>query len=965
MGVGLGAVLVAVATVFALVVLAGVAEAASEVAPGWDASARVDGVVPADADPTPARVPGSTDAAPEPSRLPAREVATTGAASAAETRAAGSSTPSATMTGHDVAPTGVVAPPARGVDPPRGAFSTVSTEVAHVVSDGAPRSPLGELAGGPAGSTSTSTEEDLGRPSGLPVPVLDPDLESTAASMVGPPVADRGTSGAPDDRGARSFQGMAAGQVATGASNLVAHRGHHHAPGDPALHQLTGRQSTAERMVSISTGSPATTGGDHRRGGSQIASATIAASTLATTTIAPPLRATTVLQALAPAGVGRDVGAPGPVRSNEVRGAVSGAGPPAGMTGASAVLRPSLAATTPTPVADGHGGPSQVSLLPVLPTDQMAGSARLSVAATTTTHIVAVLALLASLALFFLLPARSRPSTRPEPIWLSLRTLGPGTSPFPMASNALARGQHRHRPNPPPPGWDRHTQTKQGALMHLARTIPGGDRRKAVLGLLVLLTAMAMLLVAGSGTARAEQTASVDNEGTATADTGGNVAVGNASHNEASNDQDADARASGRGGDAVAANAGSATNSSDGTAVVKTGDARAAGVVAKTAVNQQADGTRADQSARVSNDGEADASTGGNVAVGNASRNEASNDQDADATARRGGDAVAVNHGGAANSSHGTAVVETGDAEAVGVVAHTAINQESTNEGCCARRGGGADQSVEVDNDGEADAHTGDNIAVGNASRNEASNDQDADARARGRGGCDRCARGGDAVAINFGGASNWSDGTAVIETGDARAAGVVAWTFVNQRSTNEGCCARRGGGADQSVEVDNDGEADAHTGGNIAVGNASRNEASNDQDADARARGRGGDALAINFGGAFNRSDGTAVIETGDATAVGVVASTFVNQVSQHDGDEDCKRDRCDRDCKRDRCDRDCKRDRCDRDCKRDRCDEDCKRDRCDRDCKRDRCDEDRKRDRCDNERKRDRCDRDRRCKR
>jgi hypothetical protein len=65
---------------------------------------------------------------------------------------------------------------------------------------------------------------------------------------------------------------------------------------------------------------------------------------------------------------------------------------------------------------------------------------------------------------------------------------------------------------------------------------------------------MAMLLIAGSGTARADQTASVDNEGTASADTGGNPAVGNASDNDASNDQDADAE--GDDGDAVATNAG-------------------------------------------------------------------------------------------------------------------------------------------------------------------------------------------------------------------------------------------------------------------------------------------------------------------------------------------------------------------------------------------------------------------------
>ncbi|HEV2069636.1 MAG TPA: hypothetical protein VGR26_07580, partial [Acidimicrobiales bacterium] len=192
------------------------------------------------------------------------------------------------------------------------------------------------------------------------------------------------------------------------------------------------------------------------------------------------------------------------------------------------------------------------------------------------------------------------------------------------------------------------------------------------------------------------------------------------------------------------------------------------------------------------------------------------------------------------------------------------------SDGCCF--GGGSDQSVDIDNEGFAIANTGFNFAVGNASDNEASNDQDADADSDG----------GDAIAVNHGGASNHSDGTATIETGDATATGVDAETSVNQEADSDGCCF--GGGSDQSVEVHNEGFAIANTGFNFAVGNASHNEASNDQDADADSDGGrccGGDAVASNFGGASNHSDGTAHIETGDATATGVDADIFVNQIS------------------------------------------------------------------------------------
>ncbi|MDQ3462803.1 MAG: hypothetical protein M3471_07225, partial [Actinomycetota bacterium] len=116
----------------------------------------------------------------------------------------------------------------------------------------------------------------------------------------------------------------------------------------------------------------------------------------------------------------------------------------------------------------------------------------------------------------------------------------------------------------------------------------GIESRKATFGLLLSGTAVALLMALGSGTAGADQSASVDNTGTANADTGGNVAVGNASSNDADNDQDADADG-GDDGDAVAVNAGGAANYSDGEATIETGDATAVGVYAETSVAQQSD----------------------------------------------------------------------------------------------------------------------------------------------------------------------------------------------------------------------------------------------------------------------------------------------------------------------------------------------------------------------------------------
>jgi len=356
-------------------------------------------------------------------------------------------------------------------------------------------------------------------------------------------------------------------------------------------------------------------------------------------------------------------------------------------------------------------------------------------------------------------------------------------------------------------------------------------RRAAAFGVLGVL-ALGVFLVLGEARSDAlavtEQSAEVENAGQATANSGGNVAVGNASSNSAANLQGAGAAAGGE--DAVAVNAGGASNESDGTAIVATGDASATGVASSTEIVQvTGDGgggalALTDQSAEVENTGAALAISGGNVAVGNASDNDAANLQLAGAGAL-GGDAVAANVGGAANVSDGTAVIVTGDATAVGVVADTEIAQ-------IAGSGGGlslTEQEAEVTNVGLAAANTGGNIAVGNASDNEALNAQGAFA----------LGLGGDAVAVNFGGAANISDGTAIIVTGDATAVGVASWTDIAQLAGGGGLSL-----TDQDAEVANVGLAAANTGGNIAVGNTSDNDALNVQGA--FALGLGGPAVAV-----------------------------------------------------------------------------------------------------------------------
>jgi hypothetical protein len=302
---------------------------------------------------------------------------------------------------------------------------------------------------------------------------------------------------------------------------------------------------------------------------------------------------------------------------------------------------------------------------------------------------------------------------------------------------------------------------------------------------------------------------------------------------------------------------------------VSTGKASATGVSSETNVQQAAAGgggdnslTIADQKTNVSNDGDASASTGDNVAIGNNSLNVAANDQDARARSRR-GDALAVNQADVSNDSDGSADISTGDAHATGVVSDTSVDQDLVGAG--GKNGVTiADQTVNVHNDGDADADSGGNLAIGNNSLNVAVNDQDARARSRR----------GDALAFNGADVSNRSDGSASVDTGNATATGVDA--------SLDGSQSVVGGGTnsltllDQKATFKNDGDANAGSGNNASLGNNSLNVSVNDQVARVRRRG---DAIAVNVVDVGNDSNGDGSVSTGNSTAWGTIVDVVFTQ--------------------------------------------------------------------------------------
>ncbi|HVL05428.1 MAG TPA: hypothetical protein VM388_05540, partial [Acidimicrobiales bacterium] len=293
------------------------------------------------------------------------------------------------------------------------------------------------------------------------------------------------------------------------------------------------------------------------------------------------------------------------------------------------------------------------------------------------------------------------------------------------------------------------------------------------------------------------------------------------------------------------------------------------------------------QGAQVTNAGSASANTGGNAAVGNASTNNAS------VTAPAGGLLdVPISLGAPTNNSTGEATVTSGAANATGNSAGTNVGQSNASGNQVGSFLAGQHQSAGVTNAGSAGANTGGNTAIGNASQNTATVNQNVGGGLLG-------------VGVNLGGPTNNSTGQATVNSGAANAAGNTSDTNIGQSSLQGGVggpgallrpgvgaigglggsgvgpapCPAGRFGSFQNVNVRNEGQAQANTGNNVAIGNASTNNASTDVTGGQTVSG-GLLGVGLTIGGPVNNSTGTAVINTGPATAVGNDSVTTVGQV-------------------------------------------------------------------------------------
>jgi hypothetical protein len=374
-----------------------------------------------------------------------------------------------------------------------------------------------------------------------------------------------------------------------------------------------------------------------------------------------------------------------------------------------------------------------------------------------------------------------------------------------------------------------------------------------------------------------DQNAFVLNAGVAASNSGLNDAEGNTSDNTARTRQDIGSPTPPAGVIGVASNNGEASNHSDGTANVRTGAADAVGNDSVTNVKQTANssidgaggGAIVSQGSNVINFGLAVANSGGNDANGNDSSNLARTRQDAPSN---GGTAVGVvgNFGLASNTSDGSADVTSGGASAIGSRAQTNVTQSSESEGGSFNL---LPQVNGVQNIGASFANSGLNTSEGNTSDSTSRVRQDA-ALPAGTTGVD--------VIGNFGMASNGSDGSASITTGDASAIGNSSKTTIGQTIDPTGLIIPV-----QVSDVVNLGVAVANSGGNSAVGNDSDNFARTRQDAEVGSGSTGttsivaGTLVGSNNGEASNSSDGTATIKTGAAAATGNNSDTTIDQAS------------------------------------------------------------------------------------
>jgi hypothetical protein len=395
------------------------------------------------------------------------------------------------------------------------------------------------------------------------------------------------------------------------------------------------------------------------------------------------------------------------------------------------------------------------------------------------------------------------------------------------------------------------------------------------------------------------QLAAVANRGEATARTGGNTATGNDSTNNSYTTQD-DALPTNGLNNAVLSNSAKSSNTSDGAASITTGGASAVGNESRTALSQNIDPiglVLPVQAALVVNAGTALAQTGGNTAEGNGSTNASTVNQlalpfgsstpDPMVTA---GLVVAANQAEASNTSDGTASINTGTAAATGNQSNTWLGQTSTGTvdglGLVVNT-----QAAAVAHIGAGIATTGGNTATGNESNNVV-NGGAANAQIAEIGGFSGAASSfttGIATVANSETGPNTSDGTATIETGDARASGNRSATRLGQSET--ATVSGIGGVINtQAAVVANAGLGVANTGGNTANGNISNNNAQFVQEAGigglnpAGATVVAGSLTAANSGSVSNGSDGRADVGTGSADALGNASATDLFQ--RTDGD-------------------------------------------------------------------------------
>jgi hypothetical protein len=383
------------------------------------------------------------------------------------------------------------------------------------------------------------------------------------------------------------------------------------------------------------------------------------------------------------------------------------------------------------------------------------------------------------------------------------------------------------------------------------------------------------------------QDSNVLNAGIALANSGGNLAVGNASDNGNPNAPGATvdqiAPSAGALDVGVIGNFGKASNESDGSGSVASGAASAAGNRSKTDVSQSAitNGGGLNlytQGNNVTNVGLGLANSGINAGIGNTSENGAAVTQAADLPVNGVDVGVIGNFGKAGNSSDGSGSVSTGAASAVGNDSRTAITQEIDPNGLVIPT-----QVAGVVNAGVGVANSGGNLAVGNNSANTATIPTQTAGIGSGSAAPVNILA-GTIVASNNGEASNASDGSASIATGAASATGNSSDTAISQHS--EGTVDGLGLVLNTQVAgVANIGLGVANSGINVAVGNTSQSDATATQDAEVGSGNSGptniltGILTASNSGTASNASDGTANIATGAASATGNKSATRINQ--------------------------------------------------------------------------------------